>query len=218
VTNFGKYRGVVTDNQDPDNLGRLRARVPRLLGSLDTGWALPCLPFGGAAEQGLFTVPEVGAAVWIEFEGGDLDYPIWTGCWWGDNEVPEAATPAQKVIKTVGGHVLVLDDDAPSVTLTDANGNSLVLDDQGIRIEDLNGNAITLDSNGITLKASTIKVGDPATDSLVGFSALQTALNTFVTMVQTHIHIGNLGAPTGPPTPPPQLTLTPAQSKHKVEL
>jgi uncharacterized protein involved in type VI secretion and phage assembly len=215
---YGKFRGVVTDNQDPDNLGRLRARVPRLLGDVETGWALPCLPFGGAAEQGLFLIPEVDAAVWIEFEAGDLAYPIWTGCWWGSDEVPESATPAQKVIKTVGGHVIVLDDDAPSVTITDANGNSITLDDKGIAVEDLNGNKLGLDSNGITLKASTINVGDPATDSLVGFTALQSALNVFATMLQSHTHVGNLGAPTGPPVPPPTLNLTPAQSHHKVEL
>ena len=78
---FGKYRGQVTDNNDPDNLGRLRAKVPRVLGDEETGWALPAFIYGGASEQGLYAVPDVGAGVWIEFEGGDLSYPIWTGTW-----------------------------------------------------------------------------------------------------------------------------------------
>src|SRR3954465_8937613 len=107
---FGKYRGRVTDNSDPDNLGRRRAKVPRLLGDQETGWALPAFPYGGASEQGLFAVPDVGAGVWIEFEGGDLSYPIWSGTWYTTGAVPESAQPAQKVLKTKSGHKIVLDD------------------------------------------------------------------------------------------------------------
>ena len=68
---YGKYRGTVLDNNDPQNLGRLRARVPELLNEVDSGWALPCLPYAGDGE-GQFTVPPAGAGVWIEFESGDL--------------------------------------------------------------------------------------------------------------------------------------------------
>ena len=232
---FGKYRGVVTDNEDPDSLGRLRAQVPRLLGTVETGWALPCAPYGGASEQGLFAIPDVGAAVWIEFEGGDLAYPIWCGTWWGTGEVPEAATPMQKVVKTASGHKVVLDDDAGTVVVTDSNGNTITLDSAGTKLEDPNGNSVTLDSSGIkladangneltmaaagvTLKGATISVGDPATDNLVTYNMLNTALTQFATMVQSHTHIGNLGYPTSPPVPPPVLVLTPARSHHKLEL
>jgi uncharacterized protein involved in type VI secretion and phage assembly len=216
---YGKYRGTVSDNQDPDNLGRLRARVPRLLGDVETGWALPCAPYGGAKNQGLFMVPDQGAAVWIEFEGGDLAYPIWCGAWWGDGEVPESATPSQKVLETSSGHKVVLDDDAAKVEVTDSNGNKVTLDQSGIVLEDANQNKVTMDSGGITLRGDLINLGDPATDNLVAFNALQTALTTFVTMLQTHTHVAaGLGAPTGPPVPPPQLTLDPAKAKHKVEL
>jgi uncharacterized protein involved in type VI secretion and phage assembly len=232
---FGKYRGMVADNDDPDGIGRVRATVPRLLGDVQTGWALPASPFAGAADQGLFLIPEVGAGVWIEFEGGDLAYPIWSGSWWGDGEVPESATFQQKVLKTIGGQKVLIDDDAGSITLEDTNGNSLVMDSAGIALADANGNAVTLDSAGIKLedpsgnsvtlasagvaiKGATIKVGDPPTDSLVGYSMLDTALTTFATMIQTHTHVGNLGAPTSPPVPPPTLSLTPARSHHQVEL
>src|SRR3954470_11281430 len=90
---FGKYRGKVTDNDDPDRLGRIKATVPRLLGDEEIGWALPAFPYGGRADQGLFALPEVEADVWIEFEGGDLSYPIWSGTFFTAGAIPESATP-----------------------------------------------------------------------------------------------------------------------------
>ena len=95
---FGKYRGVVTDNKDPLMIGRVRARVPDVMGDGESGWAMPCAPFGGAA-AGLLRLPTVGAGVWIEFEHGDPDYPIWAGCWWGaaDRDAADAARSAAAV-------------------------------------------------------------------------------------------------------------------------
>src|SRR5438034_7211596 len=78
---YGKYRGAVTDNQDPRKQGRIRAKVPEILGDTDTGWAMPCAPYAGE-ETGSYTVPPVGAGVWVEFEAGDVSRPIWVGCWW----------------------------------------------------------------------------------------------------------------------------------------
>src|SRR5437016_4989115 len=91
---FGKYRGQVTDNSDPDDLGRVKAKVPQVLGDVETGWALPAFAYGGAPGQGLFAVPDVGAGVWIEFEGGNLSYPIWAGTWFTSGDIPESAKPA----------------------------------------------------------------------------------------------------------------------------
>ena len=71
---YGKYRGQVSDVSDPKRIGRLRAKVPAVLGSTDSGWALPCMPYGGLG-VGMFNVPPVGAGVWVEFEGGDPSYP-----------------------------------------------------------------------------------------------------------------------------------------------
>ncbi len=79
---FGKYRGTVLNNIDPMQMGRLQASVPDVANVLPTSWALPCLPLGGI-QAGIFTVPAIGASVWIEFEHGDPDYPIWTGCFLG---------------------------------------------------------------------------------------------------------------------------------------
>lgn len=151
---FGKYRGQVTDNDDPDNLGRVKAKVPRLLGDEETGWALPAFAYGGASEQGLFAVPDVGAGVWIEFEGGDLSYPIWCGTWYTSGAVPESAKPAQKVMKTQSGHKIVFDDDGGSIEVADSNGNDIKLDANGIELTDSNGNSIKMDSSGIAISDS----------------------------------------------------------------
>jgi len=86
---YGKYRGTVINNLDIKNLGRIQAIVPDVQGFTPTTWAMPCLPVAGKG-SGSFLIPEIGAGVWIEFEQGDPDYPIWTGCFWGvATELPE---------------------------------------------------------------------------------------------------------------------------------
>ncbi|HYP19095.1 MAG TPA: phage baseplate assembly protein V [Chloroflexia bacterium] len=99
---FGKYRGKVAQNIDPMQLGRVQVSVPAVLGEGSMSWAMPCAPYGGPG-VGFFTVPPVGANVWVEFEGGDSDFPIWSGCFWGVGEVPaQPALPQMKVWKTDG--------------------------------------------------------------------------------------------------------------------
>ena len=84
-TFYGKFRGVVTANNDPDRLGRIRAKVQDVLGDRESGWALPALPYAGDG-VGLYLIPPVDAFVWVEFEHGNPDYPIWTGCFWGGRD------------------------------------------------------------------------------------------------------------------------------------
>ncbi|MGE5205784.1 MAG: phage baseplate assembly protein V, partial [Chlamydiota bacterium] len=80
---YGKYRAFVADNADQENRGRLRLRIPDVLGNdVVSGWALPCAPYGGTAGQGFFYIPDKDAGVWVEFEQGNLDYPIWVGTFW----------------------------------------------------------------------------------------------------------------------------------------
>jgi hypothetical protein len=99
---FGKYRGKVEINIDPMMLGRVQVSVPAVLGEGRMSWAMPCSPFAGSG-VGLFAIPPTGANVWVEFEGGDTDYPIWAGCFWGVGEVPaQPAIPMMKVFKTDG--------------------------------------------------------------------------------------------------------------------
>ncbi len=175
---YGKYRGFVTDNQDPDQSGRLRLKVPSVLGDADSGWALPSLPFGGVKDQGFFVIPEIGAQVWVEFEAGNVDQPIWTGTFWqskGDAPQESAKTPpTTRVFKTPAGHVLQFDDEPGkekfqlihpagtkmtvdekgTVIVADAKGNTLTLDaDKGnVVLEDANGNTLTMSSSGATVE------------------------------------------------------------------
>lgn len=99
---FGKYRGNVENNIDPMLLGRCQVSVPAVLGDGRLSWAMPCTPYAGSG-VGFFAIPPVGANVWVEFEGGDTDYPIWSGCFWGVGEAPATpAIPQMKVLKTDG--------------------------------------------------------------------------------------------------------------------
>ena len=125
---FGKYRGIVTD-VDAATL-RIKAKVPAVLADQATGWARPCVPYAGHS-VGFAFLPEVGAGVWIEFEGGDVSYPIWVGCYWRDGEQPSDATRKRdKAIVTKAGQKILLDDDAGTITITDPNDNTVTLDVQ----------------------------------------------------------------------------------------
>jgi uncharacterized protein involved in type VI secretion and phage assembly len=132
---LGKYRATVTKNDDTKNRGRLKARVPEVLGDVETGWALPVVPFAGKG-MGLFVVPPEGSGVWIEFEAGDISRPVWSGCWWGDNQLPNQAKPAIRTLKTPSGHTIVLDDteNNEKVEITDKNGAKIVMDQSGVEI------------------------------------------------------------------------------------
>ena len=67
---FGKYRGQVTNNVDPEMRGRIQVQVPAVLGEGRNSWALPATPYGGDG-VGFFAIPPIGANVWVEFEGGN---------------------------------------------------------------------------------------------------------------------------------------------------
>lgn len=177
---YGKYRGFVVDNDDPQQLGRLRVIVPSVLGEAETGWALPSLPFGGLADQGMFVVPEIDAQVWVEFEEGNVNQPIWTGTFWQNSgDVPSEAAlspPTTRMFKTPAGHILQFDDQADmerfhlrhpagsemtidengTVVMADAQDNTITLDADGgtIVVEDTNGNTLTMTSSGITVEDS----------------------------------------------------------------
>ena len=104
---YGKYRGLVVDNNDPQQLGRLKAQVPEVLGEVNSGWALPCVPYAGDG-SGQYTVPERGTGVWIEFEAGDPSRPIWSGCWWADGQLPadkggKRGVPSLRIIRSEQG-------------------------------------------------------------------------------------------------------------------
>lgn len=111
---IGKHRGTVANNIDPMGLGRVQVEVPSVLGDGRLSWAMPCVPYAGRG-VGLFMQPPVGALIWVEFEGGDPDYPIWSGCFWGPGETPEPVGPTQLTNKT-------LKTEACTLTLSDLPG------------------------------------------------------------------------------------------------
>ena len=199
---YGKYRGQVTDNSDPNNLGRVKAKVPRLLGDEECGWALPAFAYGGASEQGLFAVPDVGAGVWIEFEGGDLSYPIWSGTWFTSGDIPESAQPSKKVLKTKSGHKLVLDDDGGTLEITDSNGNTVSMDSSTVKVAAGNATKVVIDAPQIELVAN-------STHPLVLGDELMQYLQQIVQIYQTHMHPGESTA-VGPVTPMPPTPPMPA--------
>jgi len=156
---FGKFRGVVTDNRDPLMLGRVRARVLDVLGENESGWALPSLPYAGKG-VGLFLVPPVDASVWIEFEHGDPDYPIWTGCFWSQGELP--ATPAvaeMKVLKTDLGTITINDlPGAGGITIETTAGMKIVIDMTGIEINNGMGGSIKLNGPKVSVNEGALEV------------------------------------------------------------
>ncbi len=121
---FGKYRGTVSDNSDPTGRGRLKVKVPAVLGELEL-WAMPCVPYAGAG-VGFYCLPEPATGVWVEFEAGDPSYPIWSGCFWADGELPDDDDPAVKVWRTES-LTLRLDDGADELLAEASSGSKLTL-------------------------------------------------------------------------------------------
>jgi uncharacterized protein involved in type VI secretion and phage assembly len=207
-TYYGKYRGTVTNNLDPGMRGRLKAHVPDVLGELETGWALPCVPYAGEG-SGTFTVPEPGTGVWIEFEAGDVSRPIWSGCWWGEGQVPadlcgNKGTPALKVIRSEQGLMVTLDDVGQTIHVSDQDGQNLL--------------EIQVEAGQITIRgavkavvgAPQIELVENATHPVVLGDQLLQYLNQIVALYQSHVHPGQLAmgvfsvtpAPPVPPLPP----------------
>lgn len=168
---YGKYRGLVRDNADPKKLGRLKLQIPSVLGTVVSGWAFPCLPYGGDMNQGFLFIPEVDAGVWVEFEEGDLEFPIWVGTFWSEptplkSEVPKANDPdgseqssvqnppTRKIIKTKKGHTIQFEDadGEDRIIITDGETeNRIVFTRSGITITNKN-NSITMTDTGIIVE------------------------------------------------------------------
>jgi uncharacterized protein involved in type VI secretion and phage assembly len=156
---YGKYRGVVTDNQDPLMLGRIRAKVHDVLSDNESGWATPCVPYAGKG-VGLFLIPPKDALVWIEFEHGEPDHPIWTGCFWAQGEVPVTpAVPEKKVLKTDVGTVTLDDTDgAGGITIETTDGMKVVINSGGIEINNGQNANIKLNSNTVSINGNALEV------------------------------------------------------------
>ena len=199
---YGKYRGIVFDNQDPLRLGRLQAMIPEVLGEIPSGWASPCTPYAGTL-AGFYAVPLPGAGVWMEFEAGDLSRPIWVGGWWATGELPpkpagEPAMTTSKVLRSDTGFTVVLDDAAQHVVISDVAGSNQV--------------EVSLASGTVTLKGlSRVVSSAPLVQHGSDFAAhpavlgdqLAAYLGTLVTLLNAHVHPGELALGVLPVTPAP---------------
>ena len=163
---YGKYRGTVVNNIDPMQIGRLQAIVPDVTGTMQTSWAMPCAPVAGNS-MGLFTVPPIGSGVWIEFEHGDPDFPVWTGCFWGSSsEVPSLAKSVPPVLfgftlQTQNQNGLTVNDlPGPSggIMLKSASGASIIVNDTGIYISNGTGASITLSGATVNVNNGALTV------------------------------------------------------------
>jgi uncharacterized protein involved in type VI secretion and phage assembly len=163
---YGKYRGTVFNNVDPLQIGRIQAIVLDVTGLVPSTWAMPCVPIAGT-QTGTFVVPQIGSGVWIEYEQGDPDHPIWVGGYWGTAvEVPAlalAGNPASPsiVLQTTGQNTLMLSDlpgPAGGILLKTTTGAFIAINDVGITISNGKGAIITLAANAVDINLGGLTV------------------------------------------------------------
>jgi len=166
VRYYGKYRGTVINNVDPMRMGRIQVQVPDVHSVVPSTWAMPCVPSSGI-QNGMLWLPMIGAGVWVEFEQGNSDYPIWVGGWWGSAaEVPalsQIAPPgvsALAIQTALQNGVLVSDVPGPTggIMLKSALGASIIVNDTGIYIQNGKGASITLIGPTVTVNTGALVV------------------------------------------------------------
>lgn len=163
---LGKYRGTVIDNVDPMQIGRLMVQIADVSNLIPSTWAMPCLPFGGI-QSGMFVQPAIGSGVWIEFEQGNPDYPVWVGCYWGSAaEVPALALAAPPglqniVMQTMLQNTLMISD-APGPTggilLKTTAGALISISEIGITISNGQGATIVMAGPSVTINEGALEV------------------------------------------------------------
>jgi uncharacterized protein involved in type VI secretion and phage assembly len=163
---YGKYRGTVLNNIDPLQMGRIQVIVPDVSGLLPTSWAMPCLPVAGK-QMGTYMVPQIGSGVWVEFEQGDPDYPIWTGCFWGiAAEVPalalagNPASPSIVLQTTLQNSIVISDVPGPTggIMLKSTTGAMIMVNDVGITITNGKGATITMMGNIVDINLGALTI------------------------------------------------------------
>jgi uncharacterized protein involved in type VI secretion and phage assembly len=163
---FGKYRGMVLSNVDPLQIGRLLVQVADVEGLALSSWAMPCFPFTGR-QMGAYMLPQIGSGVWVEYEQGDPDYPIWSGCWYGSAaEAPAlalAGNPASPsvVLQTGLQNSLVISDlpgPAGGLMLKSTTGASIIVNDTGIYIQNGKGASIIMTGPTVTINNGALVV------------------------------------------------------------
>jgi hypothetical protein len=143
---YGKYRGQVADSADEEFQGLLRVRVPDVFGAEAEVMAEPCLPYGH------FFIPPADTNIWVEFEAGDPERPVWTGVWYPPGRMPEEAKvspPTHQVIKTAAGHTVEIVDTGgeESILIRHCGSAFLSIDAKGgVLLYNQNGSHLHLDA------------------------------------------------------------------------
>lgn len=156
---LGKFRATVSDNRDPLMKARLRVKAPDVYGDEESGWALPALPYTGNG-VGLFLIPPTGASVWVEFEHGDPDYPIWAGGFWSESEVPASPGVAEKKVLKTDTATFTLDDTpgAGGVTIETTAGMKIKMSATGIEINNGLNAVVKLEGPKVSINGTAFEV------------------------------------------------------------
>ena len=163
---YGKHRGTVITHIDPLQMGRVNVQVPGVTGLLPSSWALPCVPIAGK-QMGTFMVPQIGSGVWVQFEAGDPDRPVWTGGWWGNvAEVPAlalAGVPGDPniVLQTTLQNSIVLSDlpgPTGGIMLKSTTGATIIVNDTGIYIQNGRGASIVMTGPTVTINTGALVI------------------------------------------------------------
>lgn len=155
---YGKFRGKVTDNKDPKSLGRVQVKAPDVYGEEVSGWAMPAVPYAGNG-VGLFLIPPADASVWVEFENGDPDYPVWAGCFWAELEVPASPALAEmKVLKTDTATITINDEGSGGITIETQAGMKIKIDSTGIEISNGSGASVKLENAKVSINGNALEV------------------------------------------------------------
>lgn len=145
--------GIVTNNKDPQQLGRVRVRLPAIAPGDDTTWA-PVVSHGAGKERGWFFLPEVGDEVLVAFEHGDINHPVVIGALWnGTDKPPEQVDSGntKRVLVSRAGSRIELDDDKNTITIKDGGGKGELVfkaDDNKLTIEAKQGDVVILCPDG----------------------------------------------------------------------
>lgn len=133
---YSIYRGIVSDVEDPEGMGRIKVIVYEVTGGKPIGrWAIPRNVYSGAG-YGIQCLPEKGDLVWVEFIKGNALYPVWSHGYFGKDEKPEKYTHTKLYgFTTPKGISVTLDDKDLVAKISMPNGDSITLNDKGISLE-----------------------------------------------------------------------------------
>jgi uncharacterized protein involved in type VI secretion and phage assembly len=161
---FGKYRATVVQNIDPESRGRVQVQLADRYGLFPSAWALPSFP-AAAVQSGVIAIPPLNSSVWVEFEAGNPDYPIWTGAFFQNSgDMPALAllgTPVNPpfVMQTAGQVTLMLSDNPlQNVLIKTTTGASILIGEAGITISNGKGASIELVGPSVIVNGGALTV------------------------------------------------------------